>query len=107
MEIIRTKTITAKDIFNSTSALPLKDMKDKTILTTGVLVKDKTDDEGKVTVVGYLKAEDGTMYATVSSTVLEQLEPLAEMVDGGDTCEVTVIGKKSNGNREYIQLGLV
>ena len=107
MEVIRTKSITARDAFNTTSALGLKDMKNDSIIVTGVLVKDKTDNEGKVTVVGYLKAEDGTMYATVSSTVLDQLEALAEIVETEETCEVTIIPKESKDGNEYIQLGLV
>lgn len=108
MELIRTKGITAKDIFNATSAKSIKDIKDETISVNGVFVKEKAEEDGKVTTVGYLKTEDGVIYATVSATVIEQLEPLAEMLDEtGSVCNIKVVGKTSNANREYFQLELV
>lgn len=108
MELIRTKGIEAKDIFNATSATPIKDIKDQVIAVNGVFVKEKTEDDGKVTTVGYLRTEDGVIYATVSATINDQLEALAEMLDSGvGVCNIKVVGKTSNANREYFQLELV
>lgn len=107
MELIRTKGIEAKDIFNATSAKSIKDIKDQTIAVNGVFVKEKAEEDGKVTTVGYLRTEDGVIYATVSATVIEQLEPLAEMLDAGEICNIKVVGRTSNANREYFQLELV
>ena len=49
MELIRTKGIEAKDIFNATSAKSIKDIKDQTIAVNGVFVKEKAEEDGKVT----------------------------------------------------------
>ena len=104
METIRTKGFTAKDIFNSTASTPIKDVKEETIKVADIFVKDKVDGD----TVGYLKTEDGTIYATVSNTVIDQLPALAEINEGQNgAVEVKVVPKTSNSGREYYILELV
>lgn len=98
MEKIKTNGFTAKDEFNSASATPIKIAKNSIIKVTDVMIKDKADGE----TVGYLKAEDGTIFATISATVIEQLISLVDLVPA----EVLVTPKQSNQGREYFMLEL-
>lgn len=102
---IRTKEITAKDMFNSSSALALKDMVGQELHVVGIFTREKTGMDGIEGLVGYVKTEDG-IYATVSGTVIDQFEALAEMLEDGP-CKIKVVARKSNAGREYFQLELV
>ena len=102
---IRTKEITAKDMFNSSSALALKDKVGEELTVVGIFTRDKTGADGIEGLVGYVKTEDG-IYATVSGTVIDQFEALAEMLEDGP-CKLRVVARKSNAGREYFQLELV
>lgn len=102
MENFKTSKFTAKDVFNATSATPIKDAEGETITVEAVAVKDKADG----TPCGLLKATDGQIYATISATVLEQLVSLAEIVEEG-TVDVKVVPRTSNQNRTYYVLELV
>ena len=103
MEKVTTKKFTAKDLFNSSSATPIKDVAGQTLDIEAVAIRDKVDGQ----TCGYLKASDGKIYATISQTVIEQLVALAEMVDEGGALKVTVVPKQSNGGRTYYMLELV
>lgn len=106
MEKIKTEGFSAKDEFNSASATPIKMAKNAIITVTDIMVKDKLPDEdGKVDTVGYLKAEDGTIYATISATVIEQLMSLVDILKEGPQ-NILVVPKTSNGGREYFMLEL-
>ena len=98
METIRTNGFTAKDMFNAGSATPLKQAEGKAFEVKDVCVKENA--EGQL--VGYIKTADGTVYATISQTVVEQVKTLAEMLPA----KVTVITKKSNAGRDYLMLEL-
>lgn len=105
MEKIKTKGFTAKDEFNATGAIPIKMVKNTVIRVTDIMVKDKLPDEdGKVDTVGYLKAEDGTLYVTISGTIIEQMLALMEMLD--EPQDVLIATKTSNGGREFFILEL-
>lgn len=103
---IRTKEITAKDMFNATTSQPIKETNGEPIKVVGLWVKERTEEDGKVTEVAYLKRDDGEIFATISTTIIEQLEALAEMLQDGP-CDVKVITRKSNAGREFLQLMLV
>ena len=106
MEKLMTKGFTAKDEFNAANSTPIKMAKNAVITVVDLMVKDKLpDDDGKVETVGYLKAEDGTIYATISSTVIEQMIALADILNEGPQ-DVLVVPKTSNGGREYFLLEL-
>lgn len=101
MEKIKTKGFSAKDEFNASSATPIKMAKNSVLKVTDVMIKDKTDGE----TVGYLKTDDGIIFATISATVIEQLVALSEMLTG-DTLDILVVAKTSNSGREYFMLEL-
>jgi hypothetical protein len=106
MEKIKTEGFSAKDEFNAANSTPIKVAKNSVITITDIMVKDKmADDDGKVETVGYLKAEDGTIYATISATVIEQLIPLMDILKEGPQ-NLLVVPKTSGAGREYFMLEL-
>ena len=102
MENFKTSKFTAKDVFNSMSATPIKDAENQTLDIEAVAIKDKADG----TPCGLLKTIDGKIYATISATVLEQLVPLAEVVEAG-AVKIRVTPKVSGQGRTYYVLEMV
>ena len=99
MDRIRTKGFSAKDLFNSSSSTPLKDVVGVKLEVEDLCVTEKNDG----TVAGYLKVKDGTIYATISTSVIGQFEGLAELLPA----TIVAVEKKSNANRDYLMLELV
>lgn len=54
--------------------------------------------------VGVLKAEDGTMYTTISQTVIDSFDDLADIIKEDGPVEVIVECGISNSGRKYYQL---
>jgi hypothetical protein len=107
METLKTPGFTAKDEFNATSSVPIKMAKNSILEVQDMMIKDKLPDKntGKVETVGFLKATDGTIYATISSTVIEQLLSLETILREGPQ-KIMVVPHTSNGGREYFTLEL-
>ena len=99
MELVRTNGFTAKDLFNVASATPIKNVEGQELNITDVCIRPNKDGEA----VGYMKDDNGVCYATISSTCIEQIETLAELVP----TTVKVNSKKSNAGRTYFVLELV
>lgn len=105
MEKIKTKGFTAKDEFNSANSTPFKAIKNSVVKVTDLMVKDRVpDDEGKVETVGFIKSEEGEIYATISDTVIEQLIVLKEIIESEGAQDILIVPKQSNGGREYFML---
>lgn len=102
MENFKTSKFTAKDVFNSMSATPIKDAENQTLKVEAVAIKDKADGSP----CGLIKASDGKIYATISATVLEQLVPLAEVIEAGPV-DIKVTPKVSGQGRTYYVLEMV
>ena len=98
MEKVKTQGFTAKDDFNATSATPLKDAKNSVIKVSDVMIKENA--EGKA--VAYFKTNDGTIYGTVSTTVVEQALALIDL----EPAEILVNTNTSKQGREYLILEL-
>ena len=101
MKTFRTKGFTAKDQFIATTATPIKAVKGNVITVAEVAVSENSDG----VLVGYIKDEDGVIYATISSTIIDQLIPLSEMLED-TTVDVKVISKVSSSDMEYFMLEL-
>lgn len=102
MENFKSSKFTAKDVFNSMSATPIKDAESKTLKVEAVAIKDKADG----TPCGLIKTVEGKIYGTISATVLEQLVPLAEVVEAGPV-DIKVTPKVSGQGRTYYVLEMV
>lgn len=99
MKELRTPGFTAKDLFNASSSKALKDVIGEELKVTDLCVVEKNDG----VVAGYLKVEDGTVYATISTSVTAQFDGLMELLPA----TVKAVNHTSNGNREYLMLELV
>jgi hypothetical protein len=105
MEKLKTVGFTAKDEFNSVNSTPFKAIKNSIIKVTDLMIKDRVPDEdGKVETVGFIKDESGTVYATISDTVIEQLIVLKDIIEAEGPQDVHIVPKTSNGGREYFML---
>lgn len=104
MEKVMTSKFTAKDLFNASSATPIKDVENKVLEIEAVAIKEKVDGQ----LCGYLKGTDGTIYATISATVIEQLTILADIIEQDGALQVKVKANVSKGNnRTYYMLELL
>ena len=102
-ELLRTPGFTGKDIFNSAAALKLSEQKDQVLHATDLYIVEKPDKDGVLTVSACIKTADSTVYATISQSIIGQLDGLKELLP----CDIKVVGKKSNAGREYFMLELV
>lgn len=98
MEKVKTQGFSAKDEFNAASATPLKDAKNSVIKVSDVMIKENAEGQA----VAYFKTNDGTIFATVSATVVEQSLALIDLVPA----EILVNANTSKQGREYLILEL-
>lgn len=105
MEEIRTENFTAKDMFNAATAMPLKSAAGTVLNIVGVWVTERPDLNGEVQVVANLKADDGTIYGTISDTVIRSVVALPEMLESGPIAIRPEFRQGTKG-REYLVISL-
>lgn len=105
MNEIRTKEFTAKDMFNSATATPLKSAIGKSIIVTGLWITERADNDGVVQVVANLKTSDGVIYGTISDTVIRSALALPEILEDGPVT-INVEERPGNKGRNYIVITL-
>lgn len=105
MEEIRTNEFTAKDMFNSATAMPLKSAVGNTLTITGIWVCERPDLNGEIQVVANLKTEDGTIYGTISDTVIRSVLALPEMLEDGPVA-INVEERPGQKGRSYLVITL-
>ena len=107
MEEIRTKEFTAKDMFNAATATPLKTMIGKVISVAAIWVCERPDNDGVVQVVANIKSSDGTIYGTISETVIRSVLAMPEMLEEMSTIDIKVEERAGNKGRSYLVIQLV
>lgn len=105
MEEIRTKEFTAKDMFNSATAMPLKSAVGEQLTITGIWVCERPDLNGEVQTVANIKTEDGTIYGTISDTVIRSVLALPEMLEDG-AVTINVEERPGQKGRSYLVITL-
>ena len=105
MEEIRTNEFTAKDMFNSATAMPLKSAVGNTLVVTGVWVCERPDLNGEVQTVANIKTQDGTIYGTISDTVIRSVIALPEMLEDGPVT-INVEERPGQKGRSYLVITL-
>lgn len=105
MEEIRTREFTAKDMFNSATAMPLKSAIGQTLTITGIWVCERADLNGEVQTVANLKTADGTIYGTISDTVIRSVVALPEMLEDGPVT-INVEERPGQKGRSYLVITL-
>lgn len=106
MEEIRTKEFTAKDMFNSATANALKTMIGKTIRVVGLWICERPDLDGVIKTVANFKADDGSIYGTVSDTVVRSAIALPEMLEEAGFVDINVEERPGTKDRKYIVITL-
>lgn len=105
MEEIRTSEFTAKDMFNSATAMPLKSAVGETLNITAIWVCERPDLNGEIQVVANLKTEDGTIYGTISDTVIRSALALPEMLEDGPVA-INIEERPGQKGRSYLVITL-
>lgn len=106
MEEIRTKGFTAKDMFNAATAKPLKSVIGEQLTITAIWVCERPDLDGAVQVVANIKTEDGSIYGTISDTVIRSVTALPEMLEQEGAIKVNVESRPGSKGRDYIVITL-
>lgn len=99
----------AKDVFNITGAETLDSVKGSVIRVVGAaLGLDVSYDTGEEVATGYLKAENGEIYSTISPTAQQSIDALIDLLSDDPTpVEIKVNTRKSNAGREFIVLTMM
>lgn len=105
MEEIRTQEFTAKDMFNAATAKPLKSVIGTTINVVGVWICERPDLNGEVQTVANLKTDDGSIYGTISETVIRSALALPELLVTGPVA-INIEERPGSKGRNYIVLTL-
>lgn len=105
MEEIRTTEFTAKDMFNAATAMPLKSAVGQTLVVTAIWVCERPDLNGEIQVVANIKTEDGSIYGTISDTVIRSVMALPEMLEDGPVT-INVEERPGQKGRSYLVITL-
>lgn len=105
MNEIRTKEFTAKDMFNAATAKTLKSVVGQSLVVTGLWITERPDQDGVVQVVANLKTSDGSIYGTISDTVIRSAMALPEILEEGPVT-INVEDRPGNKGRNYLVITL-
>lgn len=106
MEEIRTLQFTAKDMFNATTAQPLKSVAGQTIDVVGVWVTERPDSDGVVQPVANFKTQDGTIYGSISQPVIRSAVAIPELLKESSSIAIRVEERPGKGGRNYLVIQL-
>lgn len=103
----QTSNFTAVDKFNIKMAKSLKDAADKILTVSKAVIGEDADQDGQVVQAGALVTDDGA-YATISSTAVELIDALIDIMTDNDNqpIKVKVEMRKANNGRDYIVLSI-
>ena len=107
MEEIRTNNFTAKDVFNSATAKPLKSVVGQTLNVVAVYVTERADLNGEVQTVANIKTDDGEIYGTISETVIRSVLALPEMLEEDGSVAIRLEERPGAKGRSYLVATLV
>ena len=103
---IRTNNFTAKDMFNAATAKPLKSAIGQTLNIVAIWVTERPDLDGAVKTVANLKADDGSIYGTISDTVIRSAMALPEMIEESGSVAIRVEERPGTKGRNYLVVTL-
>lgn len=109
-KIVKEANFGAKDVFNIVGAETLDSVKGSVIKVVGAaLGLDVSHDTGEEVATGYLKAENGAIYSTISPTAQQSIDALIDMfADEPNTgVDIKVNTRMSNAGREFIVLTMM
>lgn len=100
----------AKSIINAKSSSVQLKAAPPRFQAVGFAIATDTDKEtGEVREVGYIVAEDGTVYGTISATAINTIDNIIDAITDdsfGTPVEIGVALRKSNAGREFITVSV-
>lgn len=100
----------AKSIINAKSSSVQLKAAPPRFQAVGFAIATDTDKEtGEVREVGYIVAEDGTVYGTISATAINTIDNIIDAINDnsfGTPVEIGVALRKSNAGREFITVSV-
>lgn len=108
--MIKTANMSTKDMINArTASVQLKAAPERFTVTGLAISQDVDKETGEMREVGYIAADNDTVYGTISNTALQTIEEIINAVENEEIslpCEIGVGLRKSNAGREFITLTL-
>ena len=96
-------TLSKKELFNAkNNGVKVTDGLEMTIVGVGSF--DDTSSDGNAVNVTALKAEDGTIYTTISATIFDCIDLLSDIIADEEKVTVVVHEKTSKNGRNFLQL---
>lgn len=106
--MVSTKNIGKIELFNAKSASVALQTVSDTLTVTGAAIADETNAEsGEISEVGYIFSKDGSVYGTISATVIDMLPALIDLLDEVEELPMCVVHRKAKSGREFISLQIV
>lgn len=107
---MKTTNMSAKDLINAKSnSVPVKTAPPRFKATSFAIAEDVDKESGEVREVGYIVAEDQTVYGTISPTAISTISDIISAVEENTfelPVEIGVSLRKSKGGREFITLSV-
>lgn len=105
MEIVKQYNVSKKDIINAkASSKSFKEMSDYVAVKAAYISNEVDEKTGEAMQVSGIIAEDGTIYAGKSASILKQVDDLIDLLAEGESAECITNVSKSNNGREFFSL---
>lgn len=102
MQDLATKNITKIDIINAKNSIAFKDIQPSEVIPVkGVAIATDPED-GKQ--YGYLWSETDDCYAGNSSSIMEAIAMMAELIDADMKLDASVVTRTSKQGKEFLSL---
>lgn len=96
-------TLTKKELFNAkNNGVAVADGMELSIVGVGTF--PDTDKDGNAVNVTALKSEDGAIYTTISATIFDCIDMLADIINDETKVTIVVHEKESKNGRKFLQL---
>ena len=106
-EVLR--NFSKKDELNSIGATSLQEIAGQIINISGIAIDERPDRDGVARDVGLIKTSDGTIYSTISDTVIRGLWSISDYMEdeGLDSVDIRVNQKEAKSGRNFLILQIV
>lgn len=106
--IIRaTEKFTKRHAINLGTAISLQDMAGQKIMSikAAAIVDDIDRETGESKPVAAFVDAEGLVYTSISAVVMESMEDIIDLIDEGETFDLSVMSRKAKGsNREFLSV---
>ena len=106
----QSKEFTKRDSVNSRNGFPLQDLEDKTIIEVkaAAIMEDTDEETGEVKEIGVLVTADQTYHTTISSTVIDTLYDVVDIINDEGPVKAR-LGKRTSkvAKRTFLTLDIL